>query len=120
MEVMDEPDEGAGDHNARLILADASYCRVTKTSKRSSYHCGWEFPHRAQQAYDAFDDLARRLDECVGRHAVLHRDQSVNHPDSYALRRYETPAAEVSVSVKDKSALGQTFVFLRIQGGQGH
>jgi hypothetical protein len=120
LDIMDEPDTDAGDHDVNLILTDASYCRVTKTSKRSSYHCGWEFPHRAQTAYDAFDDFARRVDRCIGQHAAQHSDQSVNHPDTHALRRFETPSAEVSVSVKDKSALGRTFVFIRIQDRQNN
>ena len=43
-----------------------------------------------------------------------------HHPDTYALRRYETPRAEVSVSLKDKIALGRTFVFIRVQDRRNH
>ncbi len=119
-EIMPKPHGDAGDHEVTLALAGASYCLVTKRSKRSLYHCGWEFPHRAQQAYDTFDEFVRGVSDCIGQQATLHRDQSVNHPDFYALRRYETEQAEVSVSVKDKSALGRTFVFIRVQGAKNH
>jgi hypothetical protein len=119
-DVMDERNGDSGAHENSPILDSASYCRVTKTLRGSAYHCGWEFPHRAQEAYDRFDDLVRRVDACIGRDVVGQNDRNVNHPDTYALRRYETPRAEVSVSLKDKSALEQTFVFIRIQDGQSH
>jgi hypothetical protein len=116
-EILDKPKGDDGDYDVTLALAGASYCSVTKTSKREFYHCGWEFPYRAKQAYDTFDAFVREVDACVGGQARLHSDQSVNHPDFYALRRYEMERAEVSVSVKDKSALGSTFVFIRVHGG---
>ena len=89
---------------------------MTKTLKGSAYHCSWAFPHRAEQAYDTFDEFVREVKDCIGQKATLHSDQSVNHPDSYALRRFEMEQAEVTVSVKDKGALGSTFVFVRVQG----
>lgn len=115
--IVDKPSGDRGDHAATLTLADASYCFVTKQPKRNLYHCGWEFPYREKHAYDTFDEFVREMTECIGHHATLHTDQNVNHPDYYALRRYEMEQAEVSVSVKDKAALGSTFVFIRVQGG---
>ena len=114
-EVMDQPNGDAGDHDVTLALAGASYCFVTKKSKTSFYQCAWEFPYRAKQAYDTFDEFVRGVNDCIGQHATLHADQSVNHPDFYALRRFETEQAEVNVSVKEKSALSTTFVFIRIK-----
>ena len=118
-EIIGKPKGRAGDHDVTLTLAGASYCLVTKRSKRSSYLCGWAFPYRAEHAYDRFEALVRDVDACIGRRAALHIDQSVNHPDYYALRRFETTQADVSVSVKDKSALGNTFVFIRVRAGKG-
>ena len=112
---MDQPNGDAGDHDVTLTLAGASYCFVTKKLKTSFYQCAWEFPYRAKQAYDTFDEFVREVDDCIGQHATLHADQSVNHPDFYALRRFETEQAEVNVSVKEKSALSTTFVFIRIK-----
>ncbi len=117
-DIMDKPTGDAGDHDVTLTLAGASYCSVTKKSKSSSYQCGWEFPYRAQQSYDTFEELVRGVNGCIGQRATLHSDRNVNHPDFYALRRYETEQADVSVSVKDKSALSRTFVFFRVQGGK--
>lgn len=114
--IADKPNGDAGDHDVNLTLAGASYCFVTKKSKRNWYHCAWEFPYRAKHAYDTFEEFVREMNECIGQHATLHTDQSVNHPDYYSLRRYEMEQAAVSVSVKDKSALGSTFVFIRVQG----
>lgn len=119
-DIADKPSGEAGDHDVTRALAGASYCRVTKTSRGSVYHCAWEFPHRAEPAYDAFDELVRSVNECIGQHATLHSDQSVNHPDYYASRRFEVEQADVTVSVKDKGALGRTFVFVRVQGGKSN
>ena len=109
------PKDQSGDHDATLTLAGASYCAVTKRSKRSLYHCGWEFPHRAEQAYETFDAFVEAAHDCIGPQATVHSDQGVNHPDFYDARRFEMKEAEVSVSVKDKGALGRTFVFIRVR-----
>ncbi len=114
--ITDNPNGDAGDLDVTLTLAGASYCFVTKKSTRDWYRCGWEFPYHAKRAYDTFYEFVGRMDECIGQHATLHIDQSVNHPDYYSLRRYEIEQAEVSVSVKDKGALGKTFVFIKVQG----
>ena len=110
--------EEAEDQSAKTGLADASGCSVRKTTQGNVYLCDWAFPHRAKQAYDRFESLARDVHDCLGERAVLHNDQSVNHPDYYALRRFETDRASVSVSVKDKAALDRTYVFVGIQGSK--
>ena len=113
--IVGEPNGDAGDYSVTRTLSGASYCFVTKKSKRNWYHCSWEFPYRAKDAFDTFDEFVREMSECIGQHATVHADQSVNHPDYYSLRRYEMEQAEVSVSVKDKVSLGRTFVFIRVQ-----
>jgi|GEM_PF-3389118 len=101
-------------------LAEASSCAVTKMLKGAAYHCRWEFPYRAEAAYQTFDKSVHELEGCLGPRATQHSDQSVNHPDYYALRRFETAQADVTVSVKDKGAQSRTFVFLRVQGKAGN
>jgi hypothetical protein len=113
--IVEKPSGNTDDYHVTRSLDRASFCVVTKKSTRNWYRCAWEFPHRAEQAYDAYEELVRELDECIGQDATLHEDQSVNHPDYYASRRYEMGQAEVSVSVKDKVELGSTFVFVKIQ-----
>jgi len=115
-----KPKGDSGDHDVTLTLAGASYCLVTKRAKRNWYHCGWEFPYRAKQAYETFEQIAGSMNACIGRRATLHNDQSVNHPDYYSSRRFELEQADVSVSVKDKGTLGSTFVFVRVQGRQAN
>ena len=100
---------------ASPALAEASDCEVTATGKKRVYQCSWEHPHRAAEAYAHYDAFVQELDGCLGPQTTPVADQSVNHPDFFALRRYPMPGADVSVSVKDKSALNRTFVFLRIQ-----
>lgn len=115
-EILDKPANTSGDYNVTLSLADASHCSVTKRSKRSWYSCRWDFPYRATQAYQTYDAFVERMSGCIGQRATMHSDQSVNHPDYYDLRRFELTQADVSVSVKDKAALENTFVFIRVQG----
>jgi len=117
--IADKPKGDTGDREARLTLAGASTCLVTRKAKRSWYRCAWAFPYRAKRAADTFDALAGKLDGCLARRATPHGDRSVNHPDSYAARRYELEQADVSLSVKDKAGLGKTFVFIRVQGRNG-
>ena len=52
---------------------------------------------------------------CFGAGAVVSSDTGVNHPDTYDLQMFRTVAGTVSVSLKDKGALQQTYVFLRIE-----
>ena len=115
VKIVGEPNGDSGDYYVTRTLSGASYCFVTMKSKRNRYYCGWEFPYRAKHAYDIFDEFVREMNECIGQHATVHTDQSVNHPDYYSLHRYEMEQAEVSVSVKDKVSLGKTFIFIRVQ-----
>lgn len=117
--IADQPTGDAGGHEATLTLAGASTCLVTRQAKRAWYQCAWVFPYRAKRATDTFDELAGKLDACLAGRATVHGDRSVNHPDTYAARRYDLEQAQVSLSVKDKAALGKTFVFIRVQGRNG-
>ena len=114
-EISSKPDGGTGAHDEPMAIAGASFCTLAKTLDGAIYHCGWEFPYRAERAYETFDEFVRGVDDCIGQRAALHSDHSVNHPDFYDLRRFELEQTDVSVSVKDKAALGRTIVFIRVQ-----
>ncbi|WP_135505534.1 hypothetical protein [Roseovarius aestuariivivens] len=73
--------------------------------------CMWRFGYRDQAAHDRFERLGALLELCLGRELAL--DDSVNHPDSYQLRRFQIDDATVFLSIKDKASLRQTLVFLR-------
>jgi hypothetical protein len=76
--------------------------------------CGWPFAYRSQDAADAFTRLNDTVVDCLGTDVMITQDQSVNHPDFYDLRMYQSEAQEIGVSLKDKAALQQTYVFLRL------
>lgn len=77
-------------------------------------HCQWVFPFREAEARKTFQRMTGGIEACSRTSVVLDRDQRVNHPDSYDLRRFERSGMAIDVSLKDKGAQQQTFVFLRI------
>lgn len=113
-DVVNASGKDAGVQDAKLVLAGASSCTVTIQAQRNWYQCEWKYAYRDRQAYDNFDSLVRRVHRCIGEKIDIHTDRNVNHPDYYALRRFELEHANVSVSLKDKSALQNTLVFVRV------
>ncbi|SMC12376.1 hypothetical protein [Roseovarius aestuarii] len=79
-----------------------------------TYLCTWQFAYRAPGAAAVFDMLDRLIPVCIRGAQALPADDSVNHPDSYDLRRYRRGDVVISTSLKDKAALEQTLVTLRI------
>ena len=75
-------------------------------------NCRWPFDYRAKAATETFFVLLDATTQCLNTDGVT--DQGVNHPDSYDLRTFNTDSAQVSISIKDKGALQQTFIFLRV------
>lgn len=97
-------------------LAGAEDCDLIQPlSAPKSYLCMWAFPYRTTAAYGRFETFNRDLRECFGEPAPSSREQRVNHPDFYDLRLYRLDQVEVLVSIKDKSALQKTYLFLRVQ-----
>ena len=90
---------------------------IAELSKRENYHCKWGFSYRAPAATAAFAAYEQALRQCLGDRATESRDPGVNHPDFYDRRLFQTDSFGVSVSLKDKAALMQTFVFLRVLHG---
>lgn len=80
-------------------------------------NCYWAFSYRSNAAQTAFADVLAEVTACLGGDPSLTIDQSVNHPDAYDLRTLESDGLRVAVSLKDKGALGQTLVFLRVPVG---
>ena len=78
-------------------------------------HCYWGFPYRSDDAAKMFQDMVADASACLGRGVTVMKDQSVNHPDAYDLRAFKLDEREIGVSIKDKGALQQTLVFLRVQ-----
>ncbi len=77
----------------------------------TSTDCAWAFDYRSLEATKAFETLVAKVAECGV--VISEKDQQVSHPDSYDLRQYEVDGKEISVSLKDKGALNETYVFFR-------
>ena len=76
-------------------------------------HCAWPFEYRSMQALDAFDYLLGQVAACAN--PIAADPSSVSHPDSYDMRQFSSGMGVISVSLKDKGALNQTYVFLRVE-----
>ncbi|WP_299732879.1 hypothetical protein [uncultured Tateyamaria sp.] len=96
-----------------LPSGKAGICAISQDlSGARAVNCRWPFDYRVQAATDAFTRLLDATAQCLNTEGVS--DQGVNHPDSYDLRTFDTDTGQVSVSIKDKGALQQTFIFLRV------
>ena len=114
-DIIVQPSERAGGRDITLKLEGSADCLVRQMIRSKSYGCTWEFRLGDADAYTRFDQLGQALRSCIGDRGTLSNDQSVNHPDFYDSRMFLLDNVKVSVSVKDKSALERTFVFLFVE-----
>lgn len=99
----------------RLPNGSGSQCSTSLgLSGATAVNCAWPHTFRDGSARAAFDEALVALQTCVGGQSAATRDQDVNHPDYYDLRLFRTDKGEVGLSLKDKGALQQTYVFLRV------
>ena len=92
-------------------FADADCLTSLVLGGGTSYDCEWGGDYRSDAASEAFISLVDQ-DATCGK-LITAQDQQVSHPDSYDLRQFNVNGTEVSVSLKDKGALNQTYVFFR-------
>lgn len=101
-------------------LHGAESCRMTRSlSGNNAFSCAWKFPYRDGAANAAFDTINQGLRGCFSEANETVVDEGVNHPDTYHQRQYDVDQIIVSVSIKDKGALQETYVFLNVQGVAG-
>ncbi|AEI92607.1 hypothetical protein RLO149_c005790 [Roseobacter litoralis Och 149] len=97
-------------------MASGAVCATSRAlSGAVSNHCYWSFPYRSAASTQSFDAVVQRVADCANAQ-VYSKENTVNHPDTYDLRRFTIAGKIVDVSLKDKAALQQTIVFLRISG----
>lgn len=96
------------------LIAQADCATVLTLGAGAALHCNWAHPFRAASAQDQFDELVAQVSACMGPATEKPRDLAVNHPDSYDLRQYSDDQGSIAISLKDKGALQQTLVFLRV------
>ncbi|MDH3665933.1 MAG: hypothetical protein OEN23_03295 [Paracoccaceae bacterium] len=92
--------------------------RSVNLAGQTAVHCAWAFALRAPEARAFFDGVAGSVTTCFGTEIKPIRDLGVNHPDSYDLRQYRIEDVTLSISLKDKAALGKTYVFARAERQQ--
>jgi len=86
--------------------------RSLTISGGAQLHCRWPFAYRTTDATVAFHALRGAVAQCLN--VAPQMDFPVNHPDFYDLRMFHTARQDIGVSIKDKAALQQTYVFLRV------
>ena len=79
------------------------------------HYCSWTFPFRSGEARQLFTNLNEQIGLCLNIGPNHESDQPVNHPDSFWLNTYRLETTKLSISVKDKSSLGKSLLFLRVQ-----
>lgn len=109
------------DYTAITPLTAGAECREVLTlSEGRQLHCHWPHTYRAASAQAQFDALVALTTDCLGAGALEPQDLAVNHPDFYDLRQFSDAAGGVSISLKDKGALQQTYVFMRFSPPSTH
>ncbi|WP_187430332.1 hypothetical protein ROLI_027350 [Roseobacter fucihabitans] len=98
-------------------LPDAKKCTLGRAlSGGNTYHCAWNYPFRDDAANMAFEAFNLMMRECFKNRSEKIEDTGVNHPDTYYQIHHILDEVVVSVSLKDKSSLQETYLFVGIQG----
>ncbi|WP_420860938.1 hypothetical protein [Algirhabdus cladophorae] len=94
----------------------ATFCQTSKDpSGVAVFHCGWGYDYRSPGAEAAFSDLLFNVEACWPSVTATPQRAPVNHPDSFDQRLYDLNRAQISVSLKDKARLAETYVFIAVQ-----
>ncbi|WP_424977926.1 hypothetical protein [Leisingera sp. S232] len=81
----------------------------------SASYCAFVFPFRSLAASETFSGLLERFAECPAVPELTTAGPAVNHPDSYELKVFQLGAETVSLALKDKGGIAQTYIFVRIE-----
>jgi hypothetical protein len=100
-------------HPSSFALAQVDCAPSCGLGGTVALHCAWPFEYRSAQALDAFDSLLGQVAACAD--PIAADPSSVSQPDSYDLRQFHSRMGVIRVSLKDKGALNQTYVFLRVE-----
>lgn len=102
-----------GEWDTSAATSGASYCLILGGEDSSSHTCTWEYQAVSGDASAAYAQMVDRVRACL--EAVSEsEDASVNHPDYWAATVFEANTATVTVSLKNKSALGKTLVAVSV------
>ncbi len=99
------------------VMRGADTCRMIRSSSGgNTFHCAWKFGYREKAAIASFNKVNQQLNDCFAQSIQRVKDEGVNHPDSYQQSEHVIDEVTVSVSIKDKGALQETYVFVGVQG----
>lgn len=113
--LMDAADTGFAQEVPDSTFADATACDLARVSGGgATYLCYWEFAYRDPAATDVLNALDRDIRKCLSGLSAQPRVGDVNHPDTYLQKAYQRGTVTVSAALKDKAALAQTLIFLRL------
>ena len=101
---------------AASALSGEATCGLAVEAAGEALFCYTAYPFRNGEAEVEAARVEAALLGCF-EGGEVEVDAAVNHPDSYAARSVAVEGAVVSLSVKDKGALGRTLVFLRVGPG---
>ena len=102
--------------NNLVAAVDEVHCQTYLSQSGSEgASCAWTFPYRAKEAVEFYDRARREIARCHLKAPASASDLRVNHPDSYDLEEFVGEDGTMSVSLKDKGALGNSFVFIRFE-----
>ncbi len=79
---------------------------------KTGMHCSWPFAYRSDASQSAFADMLDQVSACGAK--IEGEQSTVSHPDSYDQRLFQVGNQIVSVALKDKSALDETYIFLSV------
>lgn len=97
----------------------SSDCQLALQLGGVTHYCVWEYPFRAPEAASAYEHLSTALGACLGNRATERDDLGVNHPDTFSSRQFDIDGISVTVSLKDKAALGKSLIFIRVMAPPG-
>ena len=101
-----------GDETPRFGAGDATCTTSRVLGGGTSRDCFVAYDFRSEEARQEFNALGELLEICAEA-PVVREGALVNHPDSYTQVTAQVEGRSVSLSLKDKGALGQTLIFLR-------
>ena len=105
-----------GGYDSTFVLPEAWNCAIFEDVEKASYQCAWKYPRGDQRAHETFQRFVKEMRSCIGDIAEERIDKPVNHPDFFASYYYQLPDGEASVTLKNKSKLMSTLVFIGIDG----
>ncbi|MEX0300848.1 MAG: hypothetical protein AB3N24_00355, partial [Leisingera sp.] len=84
----------------------------------TSAYCAWAYPFRSAESQGAYAAVLRELAACSEPEGQEGAGSAVNHPDSYELRVFRLGGQTVSLALKDKSGLNETYIFVRVEAAE--